>query len=166
MLNSNFLQTLSGAKAAIIYISKVKGTDELEELAIKSAKDSFSLLNVEVLRVHSLFNNQHTLKECIEDILADNRANLIVTIGGTGVSETDETPNTIVKISDKVYPGIGELLRNVWSKDSPAAWANRAVGGSIDGVLLVTLPRVPKAIHDGLIALDNVGGYILQELNS
>lgn len=81
---------------------------------------------------------------------------LVVLTGGTGLSPRDNTPEALKEIADREVPGFGELLRAHGARYTPMSYLSRAVAVLIGKTLVVSLPGSPKAVIQGLTALENL----------
>jgi len=80
-----------------------------------------------------------------------SKADVLVFTGGTGVSPTDITVETVVPLLEKELPGFGELLRYVsFDRIGGAAMLTRATAGIVGGKLIVCLPGSPDAVDTAL----------------
>lgn len=78
---------------------------------------------------------------------------LILTNGGTGISERDITPEATQAILDKEIPGIAEMIRQQGAKDTPHAILSRLVAGIRNKALIINLPGSPKGASYSLAAV-------------
>lgn len=74
--------------------------------------------------------------------------NLIVTTGGTGFAERDNTPEATRAVIEREAPGIAEAMRMETLKKTPLAMLSRGVCGIRGGVLIINLPGSPKAVRE------------------
>jgi molybdenum cofactor biosynthesis protein B len=76
---------------------------------------------------------------------------VLLLIGGTGVSTRDITVETVRPYFEKEIPGFGELLRRT-SQDEigTAAILTRATAGVAKGKLMVCMPGSPGAVRAAL----------------
>ncbi len=94
--------------------------------------------------------------DIIKDTLqaqVDNNINLIVTVGGTGFSLRDVTPEATMAVVERETPGINELMRLESLKITPKAMLSRSRSGIADNSLIVNLPGSKKASVENLDAV-------------
>jgi molybdenum cofactor synthesis domain-containing protein len=93
----------------------------------------------------------------IASILAEwsdsNRADVILTTGGTGLTARDVTPEATRAVLDKEAPGIAEALRMSSFPRFPRAALSRGLAGVRGKTLIVNLPGSTGGVGDGLAAL-------------
>ncbi|MGI9039937.1 MAG: MogA/MoaB family molybdenum cofactor biosynthesis protein [Gemmatimonadales bacterium] len=83
-----------------------------------------------------------------------DRADLILTTGGTGLTARDVTPEATRAVLDKEAPGIAEALRMAAYPRFPRAALSRGIAGVRARTLIVNLPGSPGGVRDGLAVLD------------
>src|SRR6188472_3652915 len=93
----------------------------------------------------------------ISDTLAEwadtDRADLILTTGGTGLTERDITPEATRAVLDKEAPGIAEALRAAAYPTFPRAALSRGTAGVRGRALIINLPGSTGGVRDGLAVL-------------
>ena len=90
------------------------------------------------------------IRRIVQDFLK-SRVHVMVLIGGTGVSPSDITVESVVPFFEKELTGFGELLRNIsYQTVGSAALLTRATAGTAKGKLLVCLPGSPNAVETAL----------------
>lgn len=72
--------------------------------------------------------------------------NLIVTTGGTGFAERDNTPEATRAVIEREAPGLAEAMRLETLKKTPKAMLSRGVCGIRHKTLIVNLPGSPKGV--------------------
>ena len=91
-------------------------------------------------------------------------ADLILTTGGTGVSPRDVTPEATMRVTDRLIPGIGELMRLRSLEKTPMATLSRAVAGIRGMSLIINLPGSPKGAVENLQAVWQVIGHAVEKI--
>src|SRR2546428_11761715 len=78
---------------------------------------------------------------------------VILTTGGTGLTERDVTPEATQAVLERAAPGIAEALRASAAPHFPRAWLSRGVAGTRGRTLIVNLPGSTGGVKDGLAGL-------------
>ncbi len=80
----------------------------------------------------------------------NQKADIIITTGGTGIGKRDITVDTVKPMLEKEITGIMELIRVKYGMKKPNALISRAVAGTIEDTLIYTLPGSTKAVKEYL----------------
>ena len=92
----------------------------------------------------------------IEDRLnhfVDEGFEVILTTGGTGLTQDDLTPDATRAVIDREIPGIAEALRAESLRHTPQGMLSRAVAGAAGRTLIVNLPGSPRAVEQLMAVL-------------
>lgn len=87
------------------------------------------------------------LKEIINNAV-NEKYDVIITTGGTGIGKRDITVETVQPLIQKEIPGIMEHIRIKYGSVKPNALLSRGVAGTINESLVYTLPGSVKAVNE------------------
>lgn len=91
---------------------------------------------------------------------------LVISVGGTGMSPRDVTPEATSQVLDRELPGISEALRSSGRvAGSLDAGLSRGVAGVSGSTLVVNLPGTRSAIRDGMATLGPLASKVIGELS-
>lgn len=88
--------------------------------------------------------------EAVTGAIDKEKADLVLTTGGTGVSPTDVTPEAMDQVIEKEIPGMAEAMRAASLAITPKAVISRGRAGIRGRSLIINLPGSKKA------ALENI----------
>lgn len=78
-------------------------------------------------------------------------ADVVLIIGGTGLSRRDVSVEAVSPLFEKAIPGFGELFRRLsYESIGTSAIASRATAGVSNGALIFVLPGSPEAVKMAL----------------
>jgi molybdenum cofactor synthesis domain-containing protein len=96
--------------------------------------------------------------------LCDRRVDLVLTVGGTGISPRDVTPEATRTVIDRELPGLAEAMRASSAQVTPNALLSRAIAGIRRETLVVNLPGSLKAATENLHAILPVFSHAVKML--
>jgi len=88
------------------------------------------------------------LRRTLYSLTEREDVNLIVTTGGTGFSERDNTPEATRAVIEKEAQGLAEAMRFETLKNTPFAMLSRGICGIRNQTLLINLPGSPKGVEE------------------
>ena len=94
-------------------------------------------------------NNEARVRGQIRALVARNDIDVVLLTGGTGLGSKDRTVEAVRSVIEKELPGFGELFRMVSFQEQvgTAAILSRAVAGSANGKLVVSMPGSKAAVE-------------------
>lgn len=103
---------------------------------------------------------------------AESGADVVLTLGGTGVSDRDQTPEATSAVLTRELPGIAELLRSEGREQTVTAVLSRGKAGLIDrtgskgttSTVVVNLAGSPGACEQGTRLLAEILPHLLAQL--
>jgi len=133
-------------KVAVLVISDKVYTGEMQDESGKTLlqcmeKGSLSVVHYAILPKELPFITRELMRLCDE-----NLADLVLTIGGTGLAKRDITPEATQEVVEKLCNGIPEALRAYSLNSSKEAMLSRAMAGIRGETLIVNLPGSPGAM--------------------
>jgi len=93
------------------------------------------------------------------------KANLIVTTGGTGFSPRDITPEATRRVIEREAPGLAEAMRYKTLKKTPFALLSRGVCGIRGKCLIINLPGSPKGVVECFEVISPVLQHAVDQLS-
>ncbi|MBS57105.1 MAG: molybdenum cofactor biosynthesis protein B [Rickettsiales bacterium] len=117
---------------------------------------SGNLLNNKILKFgHHLYcreiikDDVELIKKKILKYSKNKSIDVVLTTGGTGLTGRDSTPEALLKISDKIIEGFGELFRYIsYNKIGTSTIQSRAVAAIVKGTYVFCLPGSINACKD------------------
>ena len=104
---------------------------------------------------HHLYDRQlvaddiYQIRKVASAWIADDKVDVVLTTGGTGLTGRDGTPEAISPLFDKTINGFGEMFRMVsWNNIHTSTLQSRAVAGVANRTYLFVLPGSSGAVRD------------------
>ncbi|MCD6528935.1 molybdenum cofactor biosynthesis protein MoaB [Candidatus Bathyarchaeota archaeon] len=91
------------------------------------------------------------IREAVEEALSSREVDVILTCGGTGITSSDVTIETVKPMLDKTLEGFGEIFRLIsYRKIGSAAILTRSIAGASRGKAVFCIPGSPDAVRTAL----------------
>ena len=109
-------------------------------------------------------DTEERISEAIVAAVVD-RADLVITTGGTGLGPRDVTRQATSMTIDYEVPGLGELMRRAGESSTPMAALSRGVAGVRGHALILNVPGSVGGATESLEAVIPVLGHAIQLLH-
>ncbi len=147
-------------KAAVLTISDKGSKGEREDRSGEVIKDKLKQIKAEVVKYEIVPDERDIISQKLRSFA--EKADLILTTGGTGVSPRDITPEATKDVIEKELPGFSEAMRAESFKVTPRSIGSRAVAGIYKDTLIVNLPGSPKGVSECLDVILSTIPHVLE----
>lgn len=137
-------------RVAILTMSDKGSRGEREDKSGETIKEIIKTIPAEVVYYEVIPDEKDVIKDRLTSISDSEKADLVLTTGGTGVSPRDVTPDATLEVIDREIPGMSEAMRMESLKKTPRAMISRAVSGIRKRTLIINLPGSPKGVRENL----------------
>ena len=148
-------------RAAIITASDSGYRGEREDLSGPAIREILEREGYEVISMDILPDDQVMLAGKLQEIADSEKAELILTTGGTGFSERDVTPEATEEVIERKVP---EAIRAYSMTITKRAMLSRATAGIRGKTLIINLPGSPKAVRESLEYIIDALGHGIEIL--
>ena len=149
-------------KAAIITISTKGAAGKRVDESGPAIRAALEAAGIKVVHTKLVADGVTPVGNAIRE--ASQKANIVVTSGGTGLSPNDMTPEATRRVIDREAPGIAEALRAHSLTKTPHGMLSRGVAGTLGAALIVNLPGSPRAAQESLEVLIPVLSHAVELL--
>jgi len=150
-------QATNDLKCAVIVCSDSVSKGTKEDSAGKAVTAKLEKLKLTV-SFHDIIPDDFSTIQARAKQLSDENYNLLLFVGGTGLSPRDITPDAIRPLLGREIPGVMEAARNYGQQRTPYAMLSRGVAGFIKNTLVLTLPGSTRGAGE---TIDSLFPYIL-----
>jgi molybdopterin adenylyltransferase len=137
-------------RAGVITVSDRSSQGSREDTSGPAIAAMLKTVAIDVYRSLIVPDEKDKIKKAIKQFADEDKLDLIITTGGTGVSPRDVTPDATLEVIEKQIPGMAEAIRYKSMLITPYAMISRAVAGIRGQSLIVNLPGSPKAAKENL----------------
>jgi len=130
-------------------ISSGKKSDESGKIISEKLKN----LGIDVVESKVVSDDLNQIESNLKHFCDDEKIDLVLTCGGTGVGTNDVTPEATIKVLEKQVTGVAEMLRSYGQSRIPFAMLSRGLAGIRGKSVIINLPGSTDAVTDAMDSL-------------
>ena len=154
-------------KVLLIVLSDRISNNQFIDTAGEAIKNNLISNNFEVINKLIIPDDYDLLKGLL--IKWSNKdlksANLILTIGGTGLSKRDITPQVTREVIDLEIPGLTEFMRMKGYDINPFSLLSRSIAGILNSTVIINLPGSLNGASESLGFIIDLLDHLLMQVN-
>lgn len=153
-------------RAAVLTISDRCSRAEREDLSGPALRNLLaSRLSAEIAAFDIVSDDRDAIAaQLVAWSHPDQKIDLILTTGGTGLAPRDNTPEAAKRIIEREHPGLLELARRRCFDKTPKTYLSRGISGTRNRTLIITLPGSPRGACEMLEALADILPHAIETL--
>lgn len=136
----------------VVVCSDSVSTGKKQDSAGKAITSKLEKLGLEVSNYIIIPDEVSDIQKTVKN-LAENKTDLVIFTGGTGLSARDITPEAIIPLLDRRIPGIEEAIRSYGQDRMPYAMLSRSVVGFVGSTLVIALPGSTNGASESMDAI-------------
>ncbi|NOY82936.1 MAG: molybdenum cofactor biosynthesis protein [Kiritimatiellaeota bacterium] len=141
-------------QAVVLTISDSRAAGVARDTAGPAVADLLeSRLNVHIYRRKIIPDDHNRIRDALLHYAGGHSIDLVVTVGGTGFSPRDVTPEATATVVQRPTPGLDEVMRAASVAKTPFAALSRGRSGIRGRTLILNLPGSRKAAVENLQAI-------------
>lgn len=140
-------------KAAVLVISTSSFEGRRKDKSGRIILERLKQEPVRVVKYQILPDDQEKIKSKLLILVDNEKVDLILTTGGTGLGPSDVTVDATMGIIEKEIPGISEATRAFGQKRTPYAMLSRGITGVRKKSLIINLPGSSNGVKESLDCL-------------
>ena len=129
---------------AILTISDSAFAGSRDDRSGPAVKARCEELNWQVIATTVTPDEKLAISKQLADWIDSGQASVILTTGGTGISDRDNTPEATRAVLERELPGVSELIRSEGAAQTAFSVLSRGLAGTSRGSFLVNLPGSPQ----------------------
>ena len=140
-------------KAAVIVLSDSTYEGTRKDKSGKLIVDYLSNLPVDVKFYEILPDKPEMITARLIELADNEKLDLVITTGGTGLGPKDFTPEATAKVIEKEATGIAEAIRKHGLERTPRAMLSRELVGTRGNTLIINMPGSSNGARESMDAI-------------
>jgi molybdopterin adenylyltransferase len=141
-------------QVVVLTISDRCSRGEAEDTAGPGVADLLcTALGAHLYRLEVIPDEQDQIATRLKHYADGHSIDLVVAVGGTGLSPRDVTPEAIRAVCERPTPGFDEAMRAASMAKTPRAMLSRSASGIRGQTLLLSTPGSERASHESIEAI-------------
>ena len=149
-------------KIAVITVSDTVAHEERTDASGPAVVARCNELGWSVSSTHVVADDTFQIQTVLKRLADEEKMDLILTTGGTGLGPRDITPEATEAIADKMIPGFAEEMRRQGMEKTPRAILSRSSAAIRGTTLILNFPGSPKGAVESLDAVSHLLVHAIQ----
>jgi molybdopterin adenylyltransferase len=137
-------------KVSILVVSSKIAEGREEDKGKQTLAELIESIPATLLSYEVVVDAASAIRDRLKALADGGEADVVFTVGGTGVRPTDVVPDVTREVADKEISGIGEAMRGESLKKVRTAMLSRATAGIRGKTLIVNLPGSLRGAKENL----------------
>ncbi|MFA5593370.1 MAG: bifunctional molybdenum cofactor biosynthesis protein MoaC/MoaB [Micavibrio sp.] len=139
---------LKGKKAAILVMSDRASRGDYADQSGTLLKELLDMAGAKLTAYDIVPDQETEIAQAMKSLCHTAQPDLLIATGGTGPGPRDITPDILERISDRMFDGLGHVLRAESLHYTDTAWLSRMTAGMVGKTLVIAFPGSPKAVGE------------------
>ena len=150
---SSRTKSLTDIRCGVVVISDSVASGKNDDKSGQAICQHLQSEGLTVSEFQIISDNELLIVQTISKLCDQDKLDLIITTGGTGLGHRDNTPEALKKLIETDIPGIAETMRNYGQNRNSFAMLSRSQAGLRDQSLIVSLPGSVSGVQESLHAI-------------
>ncbi len=140
-------------RAAVLVLSDTVFAGRKEDRAGVAVRDRLAREEGAVVEAYEVLPDEPERLQARLRALGAEGMDLVITVGGTGLTARDRTVEAVTPLLDRPIPGVMEAARAHGQRRTPWSMLSRGVAGMMGETMVVTFPGSTKGAEESYVAL-------------
>jgi len=138
------------AKAFVVTVSDTRSSGINRDTVGPLLAERLRNFGFNVGGVRIVPDERDEIADLLINLVDVERADFILTTGGTGLSPRDVTPEATRDVIHREIPGFGECMRLSGADKTPMSWLSRATAGIRGSTIIMNVPGSERGAMESL----------------